>query len=777
MDRKTIYAGQTPLETDLLQAQQNAMVALAELSQTILGTPTLVDGFTVTPTVPGSLNIILTPGNIYQLENLEQSIWSSLPANTATSILKQGIQFVANGTAAGVGQSVTMGITPPGTTGYSQVFLVEVQYQDMDGGATVLPYFDAADPSDPFSGPANAGTAQNTVRYGGVAYQIKAGIAATTGTQLAPSPDAGWTGLFTITVANGATSITAGNILPYYLAPFLATNGKLPLIPTGVQNQTWTYAVDTGTVNNMVVTVAPTPAQYEPGMRLSVKVNHTNTDVTTINVNNLGTVAVHRANGAQLSSGDINAGMVVSLVYDGSAFQVENFEGFTSSTTNNNTYTIDIPYAQDTGTANTVVASFTPAITSLPAGTTVEVKIAANNTGASTIAVNSLAAVPIVDCSGLPLAAGMLSAGQIAFLVYNGSAFQLFNGFVIDSSVSYSVYGEGANFSSLAVAMEYLGKFRITPNGYVSLNLASGQISAGSSQIALSHPNSDRIGIFGAGMKSSPSHSIFSTTGNKATDRTADLTALRNCYDTELDFTASGGLNFQSPGWGLYNILLVGDRGANEEYVALCFALENITLSNVSAHGCGGYGIATNGGLMAFQGFVSATGCIGPGIGAAWGSFIVQGLVGQNIEICSYSNDDNGIIVQQAGFGGDVGTVNIYSMYNGGSGMLVENGSNAAIIGGSFSYNDDAGFYVQNSQLALLDNAVTIAGNSHWGIAAFDTAGVNGGTNVQLSTNNGDGNVLSENGSTVNLTGVSNVSGYSSPGVNTVGNNNAIIIN
>ena len=95
--------------------------------------------------------------------------------------LKQGIQFINNGTALGVGQPATMGITPPGTTGYSQVFLVEVQYQDVDGGALVLPYYNAANPQTPFPGPGGVGTAQNTVRYGGVAYQIKAGIAAATG--------------------------------------------------------------------------------------------------------------------------------------------------------------------------------------------------------------------------------------------------------------------------------------------------------------------------------------------------------------------------------------------------------------------------------------------------------------------------------------------------------------------------------------------------------------------------------------------------------------------
>jgi hypothetical protein len=159
MDRETIYSGQVPRTLDLLMAQQNTMVGIAKLAEAVFGTPTLVDGFTCTPTTPASLNVLLTGGAIYQVENLEATTWSAVAADTSHSIVKQGIMLDA----------ATLGITPPGTVGYSQVYLIEVQYADSDTGSTVLPYYNASNPAAPYSGPGNAGTAQNTVRKGIVA--------------------------------------------------------------------------------------------------------------------------------------------------------------------------------------------------------------------------------------------------------------------------------------------------------------------------------------------------------------------------------------------------------------------------------------------------------------------------------------------------------------------------------------------------------------------------------------------------------------------------------
>jgi len=198
-----------------------------------------------------------------------------------------------------------------------------------------------------------------------------------------------------------------------------ATDSDLHQLSEGMQSAAVCYGVDTGSVNAMAVTLTPAPLKYYTGMTIRVKVGNSNTGPMTINVNNLGIVNVKRGNGAALASGDINAGMVAQLCFDGTNFQVTNFAGFSATTQNNNTYNINIPYIADTGAVNALVATFSPSVGSYTAGLTVEVKVAYTNTGAATINCNGIGAVPIIDQYGNALVAGMLPAGAIILLIYD----------------------------------------------------------------------------------------------------------------------------------------------------------------------------------------------------------------------------------------------------------------------------------------------------------------------------------------------------------------------
>jgi len=312
LDRLTNYFGQVPLETDLLHTNQNMMVALAKMCAGVLGTSTVVNAFTCTPTVPASLNVLVTPGEIYSLANLEATPWSSLSVDTAHSIVKQGVLLDA----------ATLGITPPGTVGYSQVYLVEVQYQDSDTGSTVLPYYNAANPPATFSGPGNSGSAQNTVRKGAVAVQIKAGVAAATGTQVAPTADAGWTGLFLITVANGQTTITSGNIVQLSSAPYIPVT--LPNVPAGVQYGKWIWAgTFGGTANALTATLSPIPTSLPAGTTICGIAAFTNTNAVTAVINGLPGVSVVRRDGTALAPGDIIANELVCLMSDGTYLRLQ----------------------------------------------------------------------------------------------------------------------------------------------------------------------------------------------------------------------------------------------------------------------------------------------------------------------------------------------------------------------------------------------------------------------------------------------------------------------
>lgn len=211
MDRPINYPGQVPLETDLLLTNQSVMVGLAKLSQAIFGTAGMATGFGTTQTVVPSLNVLVAPGEIYSQQNLEATAVSSLPQDTAHTLVKQGILLDA----------ATIPIAPPGTAGFSINYLIQVAYQDSDAGSTVLPYYNASNPAVAYSGPANSGAAQPTIRKGIAVVSAKAGTAATTGTQTTPAPDAGKLGLYVVTVANGASSIVNANVSAYAGAPLV----------------------------------------------------------------------------------------------------------------------------------------------------------------------------------------------------------------------------------------------------------------------------------------------------------------------------------------------------------------------------------------------------------------------------------------------------------------------------------------------------------------------------------------------------------------------------
>lgn len=211
MDRQIVYPGAIPLEVDLLNSNKYALVGLSKLAAAILGTSTMLNGLACVPDAPASLNVSVGAGEIYSLQNVDGTAYSSLAADTAHQILKQGIRMDAG----------LLSCPAPGTAGQSINYLIQVTYTDTDSGATVLPYYNASNPTQAYSGPANSGTAQNTVRKGVCTVAVKAGIAATTGTQTTPAPDAGYVGAWVVTVANGQTSITSGNISLYSGAPFI----------------------------------------------------------------------------------------------------------------------------------------------------------------------------------------------------------------------------------------------------------------------------------------------------------------------------------------------------------------------------------------------------------------------------------------------------------------------------------------------------------------------------------------------------------------------------
>ena len=84
-------------------------------------------------------------------------------------------------------------------------------------------------------------------------------------------------------------------------------------------------------------------------------------------------------------------------------------------------------YSTDSGAANALVGALSPVPVSLASltGAPISIKVAASNTGAATLNLNSLGVTGIVNGDGSALSGGQLLAGQIIEVAYNGAYFQL----------------------------------------------------------------------------------------------------------------------------------------------------------------------------------------------------------------------------------------------------------------------------------------------------------------------------------------------------------------
>ena len=216
MDKSYVYPGAIPLELDALAPQVAAETALTKLAQALLGSSrTTVRGLAVTPTSPASMSVNVSDGEIYQMAARLPAAFSSVAADTTHQTLKQGINLDAT----------TLTLTAPATNGQSINYLVQATLLEQDADSTLFMYYNAANPSQAFTGPNGQGTSQPRTRKCSIALQAKAGTAAATGSQTTPAPDAGWVGLYVVTVAYGATTVTAGNISRYSGAPILGAGG------------------------------------------------------------------------------------------------------------------------------------------------------------------------------------------------------------------------------------------------------------------------------------------------------------------------------------------------------------------------------------------------------------------------------------------------------------------------------------------------------------------------------------------------------------------------
>jgi len=222
MDRQIVYPGSIPLDTDLLSIQRNTMVALGYLAQATLGTATVADGLACSPTQPATMSVMIGPGSLTQFGAVDQLPFGSLPALPNDQLVHVAVQLV----------SVSFVLAAPVAAGQYISYLIQASMLEQDATPVVLPYYNASNPTQPYSGPGNSGVSQVTQRLQTVQLQLKAGPSGATPS--VPSVDAGWVGLYVVTVGFGQVTIGASSIVTLPTAPFITW--KLPALSPGTSH-------------------------------------------------------------------------------------------------------------------------------------------------------------------------------------------------------------------------------------------------------------------------------------------------------------------------------------------------------------------------------------------------------------------------------------------------------------------------------------------------------------------------------------------------------------
>lgn len=82
------------------------------------------------------------------------------------------------------------------------------------------------------------------------------------------------------------------------------------------------YAEDTGAADAYAVALKPTLSAYFAGLMITFNADNENTGTSTLNVDSLGTKTIKKNHDQNLAAGDIEAGSMVTVIYDGTNFQL-----------------------------------------------------------------------------------------------------------------------------------------------------------------------------------------------------------------------------------------------------------------------------------------------------------------------------------------------------------------------------------------------------------------------------------------------------------------------
>jgi len=192
------------------------------LARCVLGTGVVADGLACTPAASG-YGVVVGAGSLSTLYQVDAQPFGSLPAD-ATPMVR-----VAQNRS-----DTALLLHGPADGDHALCWLIQAAISDYDTAPLALPYYNAANPAVPWSGPLNNGQVQNTRRVLRVGLSAKPGNPQGVGARVVPDADAGWVGLYSVMTYFGRGTNPV-DIAPVPGGPFVPF--KLPALLPGFSRQ------------------------------------------------------------------------------------------------------------------------------------------------------------------------------------------------------------------------------------------------------------------------------------------------------------------------------------------------------------------------------------------------------------------------------------------------------------------------------------------------------------------------------------------------------------
>ncbi len=239
------YTNQVVWETDFLRTNLYAQTGINALSNAVLNTgqttpnAAIVAGMACAPVSPPGLQVVVGPGCLFNIQNLFPQAYGvyGVDTNANHNQYKECINF----------NPATLNTAAPVGGGNSVYHLIEVIDTLTLANPVSRPYYNSAAPASPIF------TTEPDTYVDLPSFVVKTGTPGVSPTP--PTPDAGYTPLYLVLVANGQTSISSGNITVAPNAPFL-TEGLTNKISAATAAGLFSpLAYRNGVINgNMIVT-------------------------------------------------------------------------------------------------------------------------------------------------------------------------------------------------------------------------------------------------------------------------------------------------------------------------------------------------------------------------------------------------------------------------------------------------------------------------------------------------------------------------------------------